>query len=143
ALLGYRNIELGAKVLGVLLVVEIGIILVFSAAVLLRGGAHGVDAVSFTPSAFLGGSPGIALMFAIASFVGFEATAICGEEARVPRRTVPLSTYGAVLVIGVVYAIGCWGMVLAFGSGEVAGAAGAGPSGLVFTAAGRFLGTAA
>ncbi|MBF6575536.1 APC family permease [Nocardia farcinica] len=143
ALLGYRNIELGAKVLGVLLVVEIGIILVFSAAVLLRGGAHGVDAVSFTPSAFLGGSPGIALMFAIASFVGFEATAIYGEEARDPKRTVPLSTYAAVLVIGVVYAIASWAMVLAFGSGEVAGAAGADPSGLVFTAAERFLGTAA
>ncbi|AXK84749.1 amino acid/polyamine/organocation transporter, APC superfamily [Nocardia farcinica] len=143
ALLGYRNIELGAKVLGVLLVVEIGIILVFSAAVLLRGGAHGVDAVSFTPSAFLGGSPGIALMFAIASFVGFEATAIYGEEARDPKRAVPLSTYAAVLVIGVVYAIASWAMVLAFGSGEVAGAAGADPSGLVFTAAERFLGTAA
>ncbi|MBF6536535.1 APC family permease [Nocardia farcinica] len=143
ALLGYRNIELGAKVLGVLLVVEIGIILVFSAAVLLRGGAHGVDAVSFTPSAFLGGSPGIALMFAIASFVGFEATAIYGEEARDPKRTVPLSTYAAVLVIGVVYAVASWAMVLAFGSGEVAGAAGADPSGLVFTAAERFLGTAA
>ncbi|MBF6247607.1 APC family permease [Nocardia elegans] len=143
ALRGYRNIELGAKVLGVLLVVEIGIILVFSAAVLLRGGAHGVDAVSFTPSAFLGGSPGIALMFAIASFVGFEATAIYGEEARDPKRTVPLSTYAAVLVIGVVYAIASWAMVLAFGSGEVAGAAGADPSGLVFTAAERFLGTAA
>ncbi|WP_341684570.1 APC family permease [Nocardia farcinica] len=143
ALLGYRNIELGAKVLGVLLVVEIGIILVFSAAVLLRGGAHGVDAVSFTPSAFLGGSPGIALMFAIASFVGFEATAIYGEEARDPKRTVPLSTYAAVLVIGVVYAIASWAMVLAFGSGEVAGAAEADPSGLVFTAAERFLGTAA
>ncbi|MGV9541473.1 APC family permease [Nocardia beijingensis] len=140
AVLGYRNIELGAKVLGVLLVVEIGIILVLSAAVFLRGGAHGIDAVSFTPSAFLGGSPGIALMFAIASFVGFEATAIYGEEARDPKRTVPLSTYAAVLVIGVVYAIASWAMVLAFGSDEVAVAAGEDPSGLAFTAAGKFLG---
>lgn len=143
AVLGYRNIELGAKVLGILLVVEIGIILVLSAAVFLRGGAHGVDAVSFTPAAFLGGSPGIALMFAIASFVGFEGTAIYGEEARNPRRTVPLSTYAAVLVIGVVYALASWAMVLAFGSGEVADAAGADPSGLVFAAAERFLGSVA
>ncbi|WP_039797594.1 APC family permease [Nocardia araoensis] len=140
AVLGYCNIELGAKVLGVLLVVEIGIILVLSAAVFIRGGAHGIDAVSFTPPVFLGGSPGIALMFAIASFVGFEGTAIYSEEARDPKRTVPLSTYAAVLVIGVVYAIASWAMVLAFGSDEVAAAAGADPSGLAFTAAGKFLG---
>ncbi|WP_216897534.1 APC family permease [Nocardia alni] len=140
ALLGYRNIELGAKVLGVLLVIEIGVILVLSIAVLLRGGAHGIDATSFTPSAFFNGSPGIALMFAIASFVGFEATAIYGEEARDPKRTVPLATYTAVIVIGAVYAFASWAVVLAFGSGEVAAAAAKDPSGLTFAAAVRFLG---
>lgn len=140
ALLGYRNIELGAKVLGVLLVIEIGIILVLSAAVLIRGGAHGVDLTSFSPSTFFSGSPGIALMFAIASFVGFEATAIYGEEARDPKRTVPLATYTAVIVIGAVYALASWAVVLAFGSHEVGAAAANDPSGLTFTAAVRFLG---
>ncbi|MCM6774328.1 APC family permease [Nocardia sp. CDC159] len=138
--LGYRNIELGARVLGVLLVLEIGIILVLSAAVLIRGGAHGVDTVSFTPSAFLSGSPGVALMFAIASFIGFEATAIYGEEARNPRRTVPTATYLAVTVIGLVYALAGWAIVLAFGDDEVTAAAGDDPAGLTFTAAARFLG---
>ncbi len=138
--LGYRNIELGAKVLGVLLVVELGIILVLAAAVLIRGGAHGVDTVSFTPSAFLSGSPGVALMFAIASFIGFEATAIYGEEARNPRRAVPVATYAAVLVIGLVYALAAWAIVLAFGDDEVTAAADGDPAGLTFTAAARFLG---
>ncbi|MFI5779674.1 APC family permease [Nocardia sp. NPDC051570] len=138
--LGYRNIELGAKVLGVLLVVEIGMILALSIAVLVRGGAHGIDTESFTPAAFLSGSPGVALMCAIASFIGFEATALYGEEARQPRRTVPLATYVAVTAIGLVYAIASWAVVLAFGDDEVTAAASADPVGLTFTAAERFLG---
>lgn len=143
AVLGYRNIELGAKVLGVLLVVEIGIIVALSAAVLIQGGAHGIDTVSFTPSAFFDGSPGVALMFAIASFIGFEATAIYSEETRDPRRAIPRATYLAVLTIGALYAVASWAVVLAFGSDDVAAAAGNDPEGLTFTAARTFLGESA
>lgn len=140
ALLGYRSIDLGAKVLGILLVAEIALIVMLSAAVLIQGGAHGVDAGSFTPSAFLSGSPGIALVFAIGSFVGFEATAIYGEEARNPKRTVPIATYVAVGAIGVLYAVASWALVLAFGSDQVQSAAQADPAGLTFAAAATFLG---
>ena len=140
SVLGYRSIDLGAKVLGVLLVLEIGIVLALSVAVFAQGGADGIDVQSFTPDAFLSGSPGIALMFAIASFIGFEATAIYGEEARDPKRTVPIATYAAVIVIGAVYAVSSWAVVLAFGSNSVADAAAADPAGLTFAAAAQFLG---
>jgi amino acid transporter len=79
-------------------------------------------------------------MFAIGSFVGFEATAIYGEEARDPRRTVPVATYVAVATIGVLYAVASWAVVLAFGSDEVQAAAQADPAGLTFVAASTFLG---
>ena len=140
SVLGYRSIDLGAKVLGVLLVLEIGIVLALSVAVFAQGGADGIDVQSFTPDAFLSGSPGIALMFAIASFIGFEATAIYGEEAKDPKRTVPIATYAAVIVIGAVYAVSSWAVVLAFGSNSVADAAAADPAGLTFAAAAQFLG---
>ncbi|AMY24263.1 APC family permease [Rhodococcoides fascians] len=140
SVLGYRSIDLGAKVLGVLLVLEIGIVLALSMAVFAQGGADGIDVQSFTPDAFLSGSPGIALMFAIASFIGFEATAIYGEEAKDPKRTVPIATYAAVIVIGAVYAVSSWAVVLAFGSNSVADAAAADPAGLTFAAAAQFLG---
>ncbi|MFD9661536.1 APC family permease [Rhodococcus sp. NPDC059968] len=140
AVLGYRSIDLGAKVLGVLLVLEIGIILALSFGVLVRGGDAGIDFASFTPTSFFSGSPGVALMFAIASFIGFEATAIYGEEARNPRRTIPIATYAAVIVIGLVYALASWAVVLAFGSDNVSAAAAADPAGLTFAAAAHFLG---
>lgn len=138
-LLGYRNIDVGTKVLGVLLTLEIGVIAVVAVAVLAQGGADGIDVRSFTPSAFFSGAPGISIMFAVASFIGFEATAIYGEEARNPRRTVPLATYLAVVLIGAFYAFSSWAIVLAFGSDGVVAAAQADTAGLVFTAAAEYV----
>ncbi len=138
-LLGYRNIDVGTKVLGVLLTLEIGVIAVVAVAVLAQGGADGIDLRSFTPSAFFSGAPGISIMFAVASFIGFEATAIYGEEARNPRRTVPLATYLAVVLIGAFYALSSWAVVLAFGSDGVVAAAQADTAGLVFTAAAEYV----
>jgi amino acid transporter len=138
-LLGYRNIDVGTKVLGVLLTLEIGVIAVVAVAVLAQGGADGIDVRSFTPSAFFSGAPGISIMFAVASFIGFEATAIYGEEARNPRRTVPLATYLAVVLIGAFYALSSWAIVLAFGSDGVVAAAQADTAGLVFTAAAEYV----
>ncbi|HEY5822652.1 MAG TPA: APC family permease [Propionibacteriaceae bacterium] len=139
-LLGFRSIDVGAKVLGVLLVLEVGIVAIVAIAVLVRGGAEGINLTSFTPAAFSSGAPGIALMFAIASFIGFEATAIYGEESKNPTRTVPVATYIAVIVIGVFYAFSSWAIVLAFGTDKVVEAAQADTAGLTFAAAATYLG---
>jgi amino acid transporter len=139
ALLGYRNIDVGTRVLGVLLTLEVAVLAVVAVSVLVQGGADGIEFSSFTPSAFFSGAPGISIMFAIASFIGFEATAIYGEEARNPRRTVPLATYVAVVSIGAFYALSSWAIVLAFGSDDVVAAAQADTAGLVFTAAAEYV----
>ncbi|MFF3376600.1 APC family permease [Streptomyces sp. NPDC002680] len=143
AILGYRNIEVGTKVLSLLIVLEVGIVAVVSVAVLVQGGADGINLTSFTPDAFSTGSPGIGVMFAVASFVGFEATAIYGEEARDPKRSVAKATYLAVILIGVFYALASWAMVLAVGTDKVQGAAAENTAGLVFAVAGEYVGGAA
>ncbi len=139
-LLGYRSIDVGAKVLGVLLVLEIAIVAVLAGTILVKGGPEGYALTSFAPSTFFQGGPGIAVMFAVASFVGFEATAIYGEEARDPRRTIPKATYIAVVLIGVFYAIASWAIVVAFGPSQVEAAAQADTAGLVFAAAAQYIG---
>ncbi|GAA3758045.1 APC family permease [Microbacterium kribbense] len=141
AVLGYRNIDLSVKVLGVLMLCEVAIITIVCVAVLARGGADGVSLTSFTPSAFFSGSPGIGVMFAIASFMGFEATAIYSEEARDAKRTVPIATYVAVILIGVFYAFASWAMVIAYGSGKVVAAAQENTAGLTFATAQTYVGT--
>jgi amino acid transporter len=122
--LSLLSVDVGAKVLGVLMVVEITSLLVLAIAVLVKGGPEGSDlGASFSPGAvfsggFTGGA-GIALAFAFASFIGFEATAIYGEESRDPKRTVPRATYLAVGAITVLFALTSYGIVTGIGHSAV------------------------
>jgi amino acid transporter len=121
--LGSRKVELGARVLAVLVGLEILILVVFSIGVVATRGAAGLDvAASFGPEAVLAGAPGVAIMFAIASMFGFEATAIYSSEAKDPRRTVPQATYVAVVLIAVFLAVTSW-MLVSFYGADRAGAA--------------------
>jgi amino acid transporter len=142
--LGYRHIELSSKVLGVLLIAEVGIVLVLDAAVIGQGGgAEGLATAFVTPGDVLSGAPGIGLMFAIAGFIGFEATAIFRDEARDPERTIPRATYAALLIIGVFYTLSAWAIVSAWGDSRIVEESAADPGGIVVTTAADFVGTVA
>lgn len=144
AILGYRAVELNARVLGVLLIVETGLLVVFDLVSTVRGGAEGITMDGFDPSAVsLGGGFGVALLFAAVAFIGFEATAIYGEEAKSPRRTIARATYISVLLIAVFYAITMWALGNAYGADQVLGNAAENPGGFVIDAIPPFLGSAA
>ncbi|MFI9344532.1 APC family permease [Streptomyces sp. NPDC052773] len=131
---GYRSIDFGAKVLGVLLVAETGILVLLAAGVLLKGGAHGLSLTSFTPGNVFVPGLAVVLAFAFAAFTGFESTVIYRREARDPGRTVPRATYAAVGFLGLFYAFVVWIAIQAFGDAEVVAAAGEDPAELFFTA---------
>jgi amino acid transporter len=113
--LGYRNISVSSRVLGVLLTAEIVIVLVLDFVIVARGGDHGLSSGIVNPTAIFSGSLGIGLLFAIISYVGFEATAIFRDEARTPERTIPRATYLALILIGVFYAITSWALISGWG----------------------------
>ncbi|WP_432010904.1 APC family permease [Streptomyces cucumeris] len=142
AVLGYRHIELSSRVLGVLLVCEVGIVLVFDLVVTVRGGDSGLSTAPLHPSEIGSGSPGIGIMFAIASFLGFEATAVFRDEARDPERTVPRATYLALLLIGGFYALSSWALVSAWGERKAVAEAGSDPAGMLIASVTRYLGGA-
>jgi amino acid transporter len=100
ALLGFRHIELSAKVLGVALVLEISIVLILDAVIFATGGDSGLVGQTFAPENVLTGSIGVAVLFALTGFIGFEATAVFRDEARDPERTIPRATYLSVIIIG-------------------------------------------
>jgi amino acid transporter len=125
AVLGYRHIELSAKVLGLALVLEVGVVLVLDLAIFGSGGADGINVTSFAPATIMSGSLGVPVLFALTGFIGFEATAVFRDEAREPEKTIPRATYLAVLIIGGFYALSCWALVLAAGTSHVADVANA------------------
>lgn len=125
--LGTAGIEMGAKVLAVFVLAEFSILIAFAIVTLFKGGGpQGLGFTqSFSPSAALKGAPGVALMFAVASMFGFEATAIYGEEAKEPRKTVPRATYLSVVVITGFFAFVSWMIIASYGAAKATGAANA------------------
>jgi len=119
AIFGYRQIDLSAKVLGLLVVGEYLVVLVLDIFIIRAGGDSGLSVEPFAISSLSNGSPAIGLLFCFASFIGFEATTIYGEEAKDPKRTIPLATYVSVLLIGSFYAFSVWCMVEGAGAGKV------------------------
>jgi amino acid transporter len=112
--LGYRGIDVGAKVLGVLLIAETAILAIMGAGILVRGGAEGISLASFSPEhAF---TPGVLAILAIcfAAFMGFESTVLYRREARNPDKSVPRATYIAVGFMSVFYAFIVWTVIQAF-----------------------------
>ena len=141
--LSLANIDLSAKVLGVFLVAEIVITLLWGLRVFFNGGPQGVSLQPFTPTALLGaGSVSVALLFATMCVTGFEAVTVFREEAKDPVKTVRRATYGSVIFMCVFYAFVAWAYLTAFGSDAVAQAQ-ADPMGSFKASMGTYVGTVA
>ncbi|WNW09881.1 APC family permease [Pseudomonas sp. DTU_2021_1001937_2_SI_NGA_ILE_001] len=121
AVLGYRNIDLSARVLSFIVVAEYLAILVLDVAILRSGGDSGINFDSFKSEQVFSGTPSIGLLFCFAAFIGFEATTIYGEEAKNPQRAIPIATYVSVLLIGCFYALSIWSMVIGVGADKIVG----------------------
>lgn len=115
AFLGYRQVDLSAKILTVLVLLEYAVVLILDFLIIGKGGESGLNLQPFSLSQFMSGSPAIGVLFAFAAFIGFEATTIYSEEARDSKRTIPRATYFSVLLIGVFYMLSAW--CIAMGAG--------------------------
>ena len=111
AFLTYRSIDLSAKVVGTLMVIEFLILIVFDFLGIAKHGAKALPSGSFTFHSFATGSLAIAMMFAFTSFVGFESAALYGEETKEPEKTIPRASYIAVLSVGIFYIFTTWVIV--------------------------------
>lgn len=140
-LCGQRNIAFSGHILGVCMIAEIAILLLLDLGIVLSGGGpEGMGMTSFAPATVFAPGLGVALVFVIGSFIGFEATAIFAEEAENPERTIPRATYVAVLLITVFYAFSTWAIVQFYGPAQVSATAQAGLDTFFFKASENVLG---
>ncbi|MFC7401016.1 APC family permease [Citricoccus sp. GCM10030269] len=114
-LLSRQGIEFSARILGIALVCEVAILLIFDVAVLIT---TGFTFQVFNPEIMLTGAVGIGFLFAANAFVGVEATGLFSEEARDPRRTIPRATFVAIGFIGAFAAFTTWAIVSATGAAQ-------------------------
>ncbi|ABM12893.1 APC family permease [Mycolicibacterium vanbaalenii] len=118
AALCHFHISLTAAILGVTLVSEVLILLALAFTVIFSGGGPDgfmLDKTVLLNNAFTSlpegafgtaaaaGSMAIGLFFAFWSWVGFETTAVYGEESRNPKKIIPRATLIAVIGLGLFY----------------------------------------
>ncbi|MEI5583804.1 MULTISPECIES: APC family permease [unclassified Agromyces] len=137
--LAAAGVDVGARVLGVLLVLETALLVVLAAAILgARAGDLGFGTFApeniFTPSMFA------VLGFGFAAFMGFESTVLYRNETRDPVRSIPRATYIAVAFLAVFYTGTLWLVIQAFGDAAVQGVIAEDPAAFFFTAMGRYVG---
>lgn len=131
AAFSFFEVKLSTVVLGVALVGEVIILVIFDIGVFTHAGnGANVDLAALNPAAaFRGfeahdglgaGVAAIGLFFAFWSWIGFEMAPNYGEESRDPKRNVPLSLYISVLGLGVFYVITSWAAVSAYPTADAA-----------------------
>ncbi len=115
-LLGRRQVEFGARVLGILLTAEVTVVLIIIGAIALQGGPEPLSLAPIDPAnSILAPQAGVLFVFAFGAFLGFEGTAVYSEEARNPERSIPRATYGAVAFLALFYAISAYMFAYGFG----------------------------
>ncbi|NVK71923.1 MAG: APC family permease [Oceanospirillaceae bacterium] len=138
-LLGVAKVEIGGRILGVLMLLEVAIILLVDIFIIQQ--PIEMEFSSFTPSVTFAGNAGVGLIFAICSFIGFEASAIYSEECKTPEKTIPRATLVAVAVITIFYAFTAWAIVQYLGGANVGAVAAQDPGMFIYNIADQLLGT--
>ncbi|MFI9821947.1 APC family permease [Streptomyces sp. NPDC052013] len=130
--LGWLKIDVNARVLGVLLVIEVLLVVVFDIAAIADPGKEGLSLHAFDPDTLTGAGVGTALCFCIAAFLGFEQAPVYAEETNRPHVLVPRVMFLAVTGVAVFFAISSWALTVATGPSQIVGTSREQSAGLLF-----------
>ncbi|MEU0004207.1 APC family permease [Streptomyces sp. NPDC006314] len=137
------GVSVAEKLLVALLATEVTVLAAMAVSVAFHGGGpHGFTFAPVNPvNAFKGTSAGLGLFFAFWSWVGFESTAMYGEESRDPKKIIPKATMISVLGVGVFYVLVSWMAITGNGEAEaVKAASSADPLAMFFSPTERYVG---
>ncbi|KKD09393.1 APC family permease [Streptomyces sp. WM6386] len=130
--LGWLKIDVNAKVLGVLLVIEVALVVIFDIAAVADPGKEGLSLHAFNPDTLTGAGVGTALCFCIAAFLGFEQAPVYAEETSRPHVLVPRVMFLAVGGVAVFFAVSSWALTVATGPSAIVGESQKQSAGLLF-----------
>lgn len=142
AVLGVLRVDLNGRVLTLLLAAECAIILVADVVMLANPAGGHVSMAALSPSNLATAAVGAPIVVTATAFVGFEAPTVYAEEARDPKRSVPIATFTALGIIAGLYALSSWALTVAIGPDQIATAAQQQGAELLFNAIGGQLGSA-
>ncbi|MFJ4769603.1 APC family permease [Streptomyces uncialis] len=130
--LALMKIDVNARVLGVLLLIEVALVVVFDIAALSEPAKGGVSLAAFNPETLTGAGIGTALCFCIAAFTGFEQAPVYAEETSRPQVVVARVMFFAVTFVALFFAFSSWALTVAAGPDGIVPAAREHTAGLLF-----------
>jgi amino acid transporter len=130
--LGWLKIDVNARVLGVLLVIEVLLVVIFDVAAIADPAGEGLSTHAFNPDTLTGAGVGTALCFCIAAFLGFEQAPVYAEETSRPHVLVPRVMFLAVVGVAVFLALSSWALTVATGPSAVVAQSQEHSAGLLF-----------
>src|SRR5258708_7653035 len=116
--LTYRGIRLSTSAGVGLGLFEIAVFVLVALVLIGAAGSRNTGAVFTAPDGLGKVFPG--MIFAVLAFIGFEASAPLGEEARDPRRTIPIAVVLSCLLIGLFYVLTTYAATVYFGPSRMA-----------------------
>lgn len=141
AALATRNIDINAKVVAILVVCELAVMLILDLAILASKGITALTPDVLTPSVISSGSPGVAVMYAFLSFLGFEAASLYAREAKNPHRTIPRALMISICVLGAFFVLCTWLAAGGVGASQIQTQATSEGGELYFNLASQFAGS--
>ncbi len=115
AVVGIGTARLAGRAMLALELGSLAAIVALSLAILAHGGARGLSLEPFSLAHVAPGGIGLAAIFALLSFAGFEGAAVLGAESHDPTKTIPRALVTSVAVTGIVYVGIAYAQTVGFG----------------------------
>ena len=125
-MLSYFDVKWSVYAMAPFLLLEVGVLIILDIAINVQGGhagtshdlvhtftAAGANLKGAAPGGILG--IGVAMALGVWSWVGFEAGAVYGEEARNPRRAVPVAVFSVVAFLTLLYTWTAYSATIGYG----------------------------
>jgi amino acid transporter len=109
--LAYRGVQVSAIAMLVLEAISVAVICVLVAIVLVKHGPA-IDTAQLRIQGGFPGGVGLAIMFAVFSFVGFESATAFGAEARNPLVTIPRAVIGSVVFASIFFIVATYAEIV-------------------------------
>ncbi|WP_200329019.1 APC family permease [Leucobacter sp. L43] len=137
-----RGIDVGVKLILVLLTAEVALLLLVAIAVIANiAPAQGISGASFAPeNVFVPGMAAASLVW-FGAFFGIESTTLYRAESKDPKRSVPRATAISLVFLALFYCFVAWSIAQAFTVPELAAQIADDPTAMLYIVSEYYVGT--
>jgi amino acid transporter len=118
--INYVGVRIGIRAIVATAAISLVPFLVIAVAIIVRGGAGGNSLSAFDPGQTSWNAVFHGVLFAVSLFIGFETVAALGEEARLPRRSIPVAMIASIVLGAGFYLLVTYAGAIGFGKAALA-----------------------